>query len=268
MDANDNKGLLSGYKNSKSVNDDWSEEESNDYEVKQVTVTRTNTLNTALTKADVWMETYSQEYAHEQPMVTRSNSNSENLEDINYPDTPSSIIGDDTYGHAAELLKTNIEYYKGLYDYASGKVDKVESKIYNATVNRKKENNNQVEATNYVASPATVVEKTDPNSEEENFSTILLKDTHKNVRSKIFEVSSWLFEILESNDSTSDMVDLTKYLLYKATGKDYGKTEFNFSEYTSSFNSTGEQNGSLTATGSKIVEIAKSKLGCPYVFRS
>lgn len=36
----------------------------------------------------------------------------------------------------------------------------------------------------------------------------------------------WLFEIMENNEKTVNMVELTKYLLYKATGKDYGVTEF------------------------------------------
>lgn len=265
--ANNNTNFGSGYQNSVNISDSWSEEEVNNYEIKKETVTRTNTLNAALTKADVWIEEYSQEYIHEQSTVTNSNSNSETLEDLNYPDEPNSIINDDTYGHAEELLRTKENFYKELYDYANGRVDGVESKIYNVTVNRQRQNTNQVETTNYVSSPANVVEKTDPSSSEDNFSTILLKDTHKNARSKIYEISSWLFEILESNDSTSDMVDLTKYLLYKTTGQNYGRTEFDFSEYTSRHSSTGEQNGSLTTNGLELINIAKSKLGCQYVYR-
>lgn len=41
----------------------------------------------------------------------------------------------------------------------------------------------------------------------------------------------WLFKILESNTKTVNMVDLTKYLIYKATGTSYGIEEFDFSEY-------------------------------------
>ena len=37
----------------------------------------------------------------------------------------------------------------------------------------------------------------------------------------------WLFEIMENNEKTKDLIELTKYLLYKATGKDYGVKDLN-----------------------------------------
>lgn len=42
----------------------------------------------------------------------------------------------------------------------------------------------------------------------------------------------WLYEILENSPKAKDMIDLTKYLFYKATGTDYGVTEFDFSIYS------------------------------------
>lgn len=41
----------------------------------------------------------------------------------------------------------------------------------------------------------------------------------------------WLFEILENNEKTANMVDLTKYLIFKATSKDYGVVEFDFNTF-------------------------------------
>ena len=47
----------------------------------------------------------------------------------------------------------------------------------------------------------------------------------------------WLIGILESNDKTANLVDITKYLVYKASGEDTGIIAFNFSEYApSAFN--------------------------------
>lgn len=43
--------------------------------------------------------------------------------------------------------------------------------------------------------------------------------------------ASWFFEILEENEKTSNMVDLTKYLIYKATSDDYGVVEFDFNTF-------------------------------------
>ena len=55
----------------------------------------------------------------------------------------------------------------------------------------------------------------------------------------------WLFQILSKNTKTANMVDLTKFLLYKATDVSYGVEEFNFSEFDlSSFSGMGGIYGS------------------------
>lgn len=43
----------------------------------------------------------------------------------------------------------------------------------------------------------------------------------------------WLFKVLEQQEKTANMVDLTKYLIYLARGQkyDYGVTKYDFSEY-------------------------------------
>ena len=58
---------------------------------------------------------------------------------------------------------------------------------------------------------------------EKNFVTLLL--SYSKANSNILNVSSWLFEILETNDATNgnglvNFVELTKYLLYKTIKKD------------------------------------------------
>lgn len=65
---------------------------------------------------------------------------------------------------------------------------------------------------------------------EINFVTLLCTSSNSKAKSNILNVSSWLFEILEKNDSTAGMVDLTKYLLYRATGSErWGVLQFDFS---------------------------------------
>ena len=65
---------------------------------------------------------------------------------------------------------------------------------------------------------------------EINFVTLLCTSSNSKAKTNILNVSSWLFEILEKNDSTAGMVDLTKYLLYRATGSErWGVLEFDFS---------------------------------------
>lgn len=41
----------------------------------------------------------------------------------------------------------------------------------------------------------------------------------------------WLFDILEKNEKTANLLDLTKYLMYLATNINYGVLEYDFSEF-------------------------------------
>ena len=55
---------------------------------------------------------------------------------------------------------------------------------------------------------------------------------HYGARKKILSTTDWLFEILESNQDTVNMIDLTKYLIYRATGKAIDNvTSYNFTVY-------------------------------------
>lgn len=62
--------------------------------------------------------------------------------------------------------------------------------------------------------------KVDKDSNERNFITILNKYPY--TKQNLDSSALMLFEILERNTSTANMVDLTKYLLYVATGNYYG----------------------------------------------
>ncbi len=231
--------------NSNTVQKSWSDELERNCEVTMTTVTRTNTLEINLTKANVWIVDYEQNYTYQHPNSTTDVVADDDLEDKNYPDTPDITSEEDKYGHVANLLKTEKNKYSGNeYIYVDGKIDLIETKIYNATINRHKKVTNTVETMEYISSPASIREKTDKNANEDNFVTILLKDECKKAKNFILEVPSWLFEVLENNEKTVDMVDLTKYLLYKATDKDYGVTEYDFSVYN-------PENFISTSTGAK-----------------
>lgn len=51
----------------------------------------------------------------------------------------------------------------------------------------------------------------------------------------------WFFDILENNEKTANLIDLTKYLMFLASHTDYGVTEFNFEDEfgKSNFSSSG-----------------------------
>ena len=64
-------------------------------------------------------------------------------------------------------------------------------------------------------------QNTDFESNHEPFCTI-----YNGSRGKANTQVNWLLDFMGENDRTANMVELTKYLLYKATGVDYGVTEF------------------------------------------
>ncbi len=91
----------------------------------------------------------------------------------------------------------------------------------------------------YSSGTTSVKEKTDKNYTEQEMKSGNFSDPNfvkyyiycTGVRNNISSMSSWLFEALENNSRTEGLVDITKYMLYKATNNDYGVTSMDFSAY-------------------------------------
>ncbi len=59
--------------------------------------------------------------------------------------------------------------------------------------------------------------------------------------------TEYLFQIMENNEKTANLLNLTKYLIYKATGTSYGVVEYDFSVYDlNSFSDISSSNGLAT----------------------
>lgn len=216
--------------------DEWSNENPENYVTTYTTITKTNTLDISLTKANVWIVDYEKKYTYKKDddIETSPEPNPRSLPEEPYPDVPDEETNGDRYGHARGLLTGTQAPYVGNYQYVSGSIVEQHEKIYHAVVNKSEDIKNITKSSRYVASPAEIREKTDKkpdDPDEENFVTILCKGGNRRAKSNILSVKQWLFEILEEGDKTKEMVDLTKYLLYKVTGKSYGITEFDFSIY-------------------------------------
>lgn len=91
----------------------------------------------------------------------------------------------------------------------------------------------------YSSGTTSVKEKTDKNYTAQEMESGNFSDPNfvkyyiysTGVRNNISSISSWLFEALENNSRTEGLVDITKYMLYKATDNDYGVTSIDFSAY-------------------------------------
>ena len=62
---------------------------------------------------------------------------------------------------------------------------------------------------------------------EENFVSIFNKVKYRDNKNNVLSASEWLFELIEKNPKISNMLDIIKYLLYKATGTNYGVVDVN-----------------------------------------
>lgn len=210
-------------------------------ETKYKTVTKTNTVtdtpNIKVTLVDCWFMEYKDEYE-------KSNTTTEL--------GPYETTQDDEVGELVSLLQLEDKYgyIEALYNSAGGTGTIISKSVtkYDATeqvtIANQKQTTNIVTNTNRYDSTGTVARGKDeykpesPNEDEVNFVTLILKSSNSKAKGNILDTSDWLFEILEANSNTADMVDLTKYLLYKAFGIDYGVTSLDFNLYKpSSFTS-------------------------------
>ena len=216
------------------------------------TTTVNQTANVLLTKANVWMLDYELDYNAGQKQEVTSSSGPTAMND-EFVIVNQRLNGE----HALDNKNTDLGR-KNLEEIKSSILDETNAEnitwntvrhTYNVSkVNQSKTTQNIVSTQDYVANPPTVTEKTDKDADEPNFVTVYLSSY--SARQAIKDLDSWLFEYLAMNDDTKDYIlDLTKYMLYMAEGKDYGVSEFNFEEFsTSSFKS------STTIEGSELTE--------------
>lgn len=198
------------------------------YTTTYTTITKTNTLNVSLTKANVWIVNYTQEFKQEeQPDIVTSSDDSP--DDESWPETPNRTDNEDSAGIAEAFRQRIHSEYSAIYNSVTTTKGQ-KSNYYYRTVGRTINITNTLESTKYISSPANIDEKIEKDATEENFVTLYVKS--KAAKNNISSASSWLFDILENSPNTVDMIDLTKFLLYKATGTVYDNVkEFNFDTF-------------------------------------
>ena len=111
-------------------------------------------------------------------------------------------------------------------------------------IERKESTTNTVSEQKYVSKTPVSNPKDDKDADKDNFVKILRKGKHRDAKDYLTdEATSWLWKIMRGNGLGDNFIDLTKYLFYKVTGKNYGVTEFEFSIFDSNgfvdFDSSG-----------------------------
>ena len=238
---------------SKSTN--FTNKTSTQYTTTKTVITETNTLDVKVSKANVWIVDYESnvEYQSNKPNSTSSDNGQD---DQKKPSKKTTVgpVSDYKSKEIDELKKQTLDQANSgsnAYTIADVTASSVYDR-YKWVTDINDNVTNTTESSSYTSKPGTVKEKTDRKSKDPNFVTIYNKNKYERNASNIETAASWLFEIIQINQDTTDMLDLIKYLLYKATGVSYGVTEFDFSIYDpSNFQkvTTGSEGGlSLNTT--------------------
>ena len=240
----------------------WKENDT--YTIKHTVTYKNNKPIVDITKADVWIVDYSKEYDYNPLSQTSQEINSSDLDDTEYvndgdnPKTSTNGDGKDLpyydkfKGELEGLIKAlekeieknvKLKVVNGVTDKLtmSTSITSCEASYYKHQVEKKEKDVSTEYSQKYVAKTPVNNPKVEKKTEEEikkgtgqdNFVTILCDAKHANARDKITnDVTDWLFELLEENPDTVNMVDLTSYLLYKVTGDDKRFNDsYDFSEY-------------------------------------
>ena len=209
----------------------------------------TNTINCSLTKANTWLFDYTNTYSYDTNTTSDTQESVEentdtfdykNVENVDEADRESSNL-------AKNFLQEQINYVKneianrGAQNQvntvinvssntaqSTNSVQEVTGKIYtiqhvNSTriVGLNKKTITTTTLNKYTQGTPETKLKTDADSEDPNFITLLNK--YSSARSGLYELSSWLFSSLEKDENTADMIDLTKYLFNVQTNSNkYG----------------------------------------------
>lgn len=249
------------------------------YQITHTSTYETNTPSFEVLHADVWMMELIKGYDSEKQENPSSNStplgNTEYKEDA---DSPQDSSGNSALLNDGDAVSFKNEYQSELqsainsnekkqnnkleasakannttpttvtHREASVSVSYVKINSYTKQINRVKTTNTNTTTNKYTTKTTNVPrEKTDKNTDEKNFVNIMCKSEYTNAREQILNNVDWLWELLENNPDTVNMIDLTKYLLNKVLGKNKFDTNFKFDEYgNNSFVSVGAVGGSLS----------------------
>ena len=210
------------------------------YHRKLTEITETRNVTVNVTSANTWIANYKNEYTYEQFPETNTSNEIEKgngaLQSIDREMTKAELAEDSF----AKQVLNDLEHEKVdgvVYTILGGRIT-AEIKENTRSGSIKSYGNTYKEGT------PQIDEKTDINAKEPNFCTILKK--YPRAEGKIMSAVDWLFEMMANNtENVTNMIDLVKYLLYKATGEDLGVTELNESWLKPStftaINSSGSQ---------------------------
>ena len=249
--------------------DEW--EDDTQYNVMHRMTYKNNTPLLDVTRADVWIVDLTKKYTYQSSQQTSQDKNDKDVDEEEYKEIEKRSSGSGTdlpyYDHFKDKLnklasdlessvknseQNNNTPQNGVSHTApdayqppniSASITSCDATYYKHVINKHEEEVITIYSQKYVVASVVNNPKVEKKTAEQikngtgqdNFVTILCDASHSEAKRRIVdEITSWLFDLLENNPDTVNMVDLTKYLLYKVTDKSYGVTDYDFSEYEES----------------------------------
>ena len=244
---------------------EWEDEE--EYFVNYTMTYEANLNVFDVSKADVWIVNYSRDCEYQSSTLVSEFENKKCYDDPEYvvdeAATPTVSSGNgldlpynDKFKDKLDELKNNLENeVRSNTDLAvvdnevvelvinSTEITSCKADYFKHNININKTKTDTKYEQKYIPKTPINNPKIQKKTEEElrtgtgkdNFVTILSDAKHSQARNKLtFEIYSWLMELLETNDDTKDMIDITNYLFFVVTEKDrYGINEYDFYVYES-----------------------------------
>ena len=206
------------------------------YKTETRTKIESSSIKANVTEADTWIYKYENTVTNTTPDTPPTPEQKENIDDTEY-EFKTNVVPASFKVQAEELLKSYLikefcDKSEDIYEQKKnnnefdGIATHLKYERYSKKTNQVITYNSTYTSNKYELGTPVITEKTEKDSEEENFVTLFVKST--TAKNNILSGAEWLFEILANGPKTSNMVDLVKYLLYKATGVNYGVTEYTF----------------------------------------
>lgn len=261
IDVSATAKATTSYGDSATKSDSWKPakewKESDEYKINHVITYKNNRVVIDIIKADVWIVDYSKDYTYQTIQQISKDSNNKGLVDTEYIDDANNPVGSEkgdgsdllNYDKFKDKLKELMDSVEKLVKSDEIKYDKnnkvIEYKVsssitsctanyYKHNVNIKEENIATTYSQKYIPEAGGIHNrpKVEKDENEKNFVTILCDVKHRSAKRELaVKNTKMLFKILKNNPDTVDMVDLTRYLLYKATNDKDFKSSYDFSEY-------------------------------------
>ena len=212
------------------------------YKTESRTKTETSSLKYCVTEADTWIYKYENTITNSIPDSIQTGVQPSYEDDEEYKlesdDKPKFFEKEINEKLEDYMIETFCDKDENIYEQKKkdGEIDGVATDLryekYSKKINQVTTYESTTTRNQYEEGTPLVTEKTEKDSEEENFVTLFVKS--KVAKNNISSAAEWLFEILSNGPKTTEMTDLVRYLLYKATGIDYGVTEMDFQYFLSS----------------------------------